>query len=319
MKENLVFCKAQNVNVDKSEHCPTEKCDHCSRYPIVVPSIPKKQTPKKQKQKQAAKKAEAEGVKPIDRSKENYRLWFEHLKQSKDYKEFCEWVQKKALEKQLDIIKALDPGMPETSAHWLSEGMLDYSVNVGYEETPEKYRKFIVPFRYFGNVPEASFESWWTANNHKLLPPRLHEEIKSDAELKSIPPSVELPALHLRKSQFENEGNPVYPIEAFMLAYKNGLYPPLWVMDFMYKAFEGWRKEIDKNPKAILDKFFKLTPGQGQDHPYKSLHEAGRDERLMCDVFRLTLLGKTINKASGMVHRRLDSQKHLIFGKNIIF
>lgn len=212
MKENLVFCKAQKVHVDKSEHCPAEKCDHCSRYPIVIPSIPKKQTPKKQKQKQAAIKPE-----------------------------------------------------PET------------------EEVPPK-----------------------AVADYSLLPPRLHEEIRPDVEIKHIP-TLDILAMHCRKSQFENEGNPVYPIEAFMLAYQNGLYPPVWVMDFMYKAFEGWHTS---NGRKSLDEWFGLKPDVGQTPVFKKLLTEDWYEILLFDVLKLRLFfGYTVDKACAMVRDKLEESK----------
>jgi hypothetical protein len=65
----------------------------------------------------------------MSRDKEVYRLWFEYLKRSPDYKEFC------------DLVRQWEAGR-ETKC-------------------PEKFKKFGRLYLDFGNVHDMPFKDWW--------------------------------------------------------------------------------------------------------------------------------------------------------------
>ncbi len=142
------------------------------------------------------------------------------------------------------------------------------------------------------------------------------EELPSIEDLNSIPAHFTEMQLDIlgeayiplvcKKSEFNENKNPVLAIEAFLLAHENGFYPPLWSLNYMYKIFNAF---WTSNGKESLDKLFGFTPGKGQTPPFKALFNQDRDQVLMLDVFKLNLLGYSIDKASYMVSRRLAETK----------
>ena len=109
----------------------------------------------------------------MDDQKELYRLWYEYLKRSENYKEFCEWWRKREPVKSLNI-------------------------NDSYKEYCESYRKgkgrpdlLPVPRKFkTGNclhIPETfrnlldvhmfPFEDWWTWKKRELLESRKKREL----------------------------------------------------------------------------------------------------------------------------------------------
>lgn len=108
------------------------------------------------------------------------------------------------------------------------------------------------------------------------------------------------------KGAFKRSQNPVYAIQAFLLAHEAGVYPPLWVLNYMHKVFKKYYKT---NGRESLDALFGFSRGKGQEPAFKSVFSNDRDEMLMRDVFRLNLLGYSIRQASYMVSRRLEEAK----------
>jgi len=110
--------------------------------------------------------------------------------------------------------------------------------------------------------------------------------------------------LHSREGQFEESKNPVYGIEAFLIAHEVGLYPPMWVLNYMAEIFNEFHKH---QGSKSLDKLFELTRGKGQNNAFKNVLLYDRDETLMIDMDKLRMVyGCTIDEASLMVARRME-------------
>jgi hypothetical protein len=86
------------------------------------------------------------------KQKKIYELWFEYLKRSVDYKEFCEWYQKKKENPSLNI---------------------PFPKKFENIEKPSQFRKLSEPFFFingrFGDVHKVSFNTWWAHNKGLLL------------------------------------------------------------------------------------------------------------------------------------------------------
>ncbi|KXK32653.1 MAG: hypothetical protein UZ01_00475 [Candidatus Brocadia sinica] len=141
------------------------------------------------------------------------------------------------------------------------------------------------------------------------------EELPDSKELNKIPAHVteitndlgkSMIPLVCAKGAFHRTQNPVYAIQAFLLAHEAGIYPPLWVLNYMHKIFKNFWKS---NGKKSLDALFGFSRGKGQEPAFKSVFNEDRDEMLMKDVFRLTILGYSVSRASHMVSRRLEETK----------
>lgn len=118
--------------------------------------------------------------------------------------------------------------------------------------------------------------------------------------------------LKSKKGPFEETKNPVYLIEAFLCAHENGIYPPMWVLNFMAGVFKKYHRALgyEKYPKGrgklTLDDLFGFGINKGQTPRFKRVLQLDRNEMLMVDVKKLTLLNYSIDVASGMVARKLE-------------
>lgn len=108
----------------------------------------------------------------------------------------------------------------------------------------------------------------------------------------------------LRVNQFKETKNPVYAIEAFLLAHEAGLYPPLSILNFMADIFKKYHEMLGK---VSLDRVFGFRNYKGQSPAFKQVLMADeRDSTLMMDIYRLRrLFGISVEKAAEMVNKRL--------------
>lgn len=119
---------------------------------------------------------------------------------------------------------------------------------------------------------------------------------------------VELPAsLYIisKTRQFKETKNPVYAIEAFLVAHKAGVYPPLSILNFLADKFEKYHSTFGE---VSLDSLLGFKTYRGKKAPpFKAVMNEERNEKLTLDVFRLNLLGYTIPRASIMVYEKLEA------------
>lgn len=93
----------------------------------------------------------------VEREKKYYGLWIEYLKQSGDYKDFCQWVVKKRKNPNLPV--------PE-KFHKSKDGSAPKEVFI---------------FFTFGNIHDSkfSFDKWWKRHKEKLNYTMLHKSPKA--------------------------------------------------------------------------------------------------------------------------------------------
>ena len=121
----------------------------------------------------------------------------------------------------------------------------------------------------------------------------------------NLPPETSV-AIECRYMSFKKTENPVYVIEAFLIAHKENLYPPFWVLDHIAGAFEQYHKLQGTKP---LDEVFKLKVGKGQTPLFKSLSEDERDQMLCQHVHNLCVLFKiSIDESCFMVSRYFEEE-----------
>lgn len=122
--------------------------------------------------------------------------------------------------------------------------------------------------------------------------------------------------LPCKGESFKETKNPVYLIEAYLLAYRNGIYPPLWVMDFIAGAFEKYHKahgyeQYTNRERTTLDQLFGFGKGKGETLSFKKLLLEQRDEKLMIDICRLRkLFNVSIETAVKMVAAKLSAMPY---------
>jgi len=106
--------------------------------------------------------------------------------------------------------------------------------------------------------------------------------------------------LHGGKSFFQETKNPIYAIEAFLSAREAGLYPPLWVLDWLAKGFQEYHKSNGRKPIGRLLGF--------TGRSFKKLMEKNRDAWQMENIWRLKrFCGYDVKTAARMVSEHLKN------------
>jgi hypothetical protein len=114
--------------------------------------------------------------------------------------------------------------------------------------------------------------------------------------------------LSLKKAAYEKDPNPVYLIEAFLIALENDLYPPLWALNDLKKAFTKYHSHRGRGGEKTLDHFMGFSGRKSPEQSFKHLLIAERDEILCLDVYKLIKwFGLSIHKAAEMVGRKLEA------------
>ncbi len=100
-----------------------------------------------------------------------------------------------------------------------------------------------------------------------------------------------------KRGHFRKTKDPISVIEAFLLTYRNGLYPPLWVLNYLAECFEKYYEiNIAKAYSFFgghyesLDKIMGLTGGKGQRPKYKNTVLEYFYEQLMFGIAKLKII-----------------------------
>lgn len=89
---------------------------------------------------------------------------------------------------------------------------------------------------------------------------------------------------------FERAGNPIQAFQAFEYSMRAGLYPPVWALDYLRKAFV--KKFEDRRSFDSVLGFSMEGLGSGRhDSPMEQRDKAARNRRIILNVFRLEALG----------------------------
>jgi len=109
-----------------------------------------------------------------------------------------------------------------------------------------------------------------------------------------------------RQREWEKTKNPVVAIEACIIAYKGGLYPPLWALSFLIDGLERWH---DQNGHITIDQAIGArAKGKGGRTPaFKSAIKHQRDQIIRQSVWRLRhVFNISLEQAAEMEWRRMD-------------
>ncbi len=152
-------------------------------------------------------------------------------------------------------------------------------------------------------INKALSIDWVLSGKFVELPP----DGAVNADLAKGTPSPTATRIHLKASElgFAQTKNPIYAIQAFLIANGSGLFPPLWALDWVN---EGFQRYYDGQGLVSLDKALGIAKGRGENSPFKALIEQERDDQLARDIFRLTTLFPiSANEAATMVAERIKN------------
>lgn len=109
--------------------------------------------------------------------------------------------------------------------------------------------------------------------------------------------------LRMRKSSFEETQNPVYALEAFLIADEAKLYPPFWVLEWLINAFKKYHTSLGNQDQ--LDELLGFKKGPGQNKAFKDIVIEDRNVMLLDDMARVrAYFGVSVTDAAYMVFRR---------------
>jgi hypothetical protein len=100
--------------------------------------------------------------------------------------------------------------------------------------------------------------------------------------------------------------NPVYAMEAFVETHKRGIYPPLWVLDWLQEAFEKYLTSPDVEDLA---KLLKTNRGKGKTTAKNEAQMLLDESSVMQQILWLNIEGISIEKAAALVTERLEEQQ----------
>lgn len=136
-----------------------------------------------------------------------------------------------------------------------------------------------------------------------------------DAAAQDAPQAVKIAAAIMLNmaTQSLNEGayagvknNPLLAMEVFLVFHHMGLYPPLWVLDWLAQGFGRYFQQQNKNNgTADIAAALGLNRGPGQRPPRKEMAALTLEDHMMQEIGGLTLLGLSISDAAHMVAERL--------------
>ncbi len=122
----------------------------------------------------------------------------------------------------------------------------------------------------------------------------------TELELKINDPQ-KLVSLSCKQEGFKRTKNPVKAIEAFLIAYEIGLYPPLWALSYVTDVFKMYHDSLGKKS---LDNLFGINKKNQHTSKFKAILNEQRDGCFMRDLFRLKVLGYSMKDASAMIEER---------------
>lgn len=117
-----------------------------------------------------------------------------------------------------------------------------------------------------------------------------------------IPTDIWL-TLAIRRMAYQERGDAVALIEAFLSAHDAGLYPPMWVLDALAKGFHAYYRGQGEKPLADA---LGLNLGSGKSH-FKESATSELHQQLALELFRLkTCFSLTIAESAEMLEAKLE-------------
>jgi hypothetical protein len=104
-----------------------------------------------------------------------------------------------------------------------------------------------------------------------------------------------------------SKNNPLFAMDAFLVHHAAGLYPPLWVLDWLNDAFGAFLKSGGKKDLAAL---LGAKRGQGQRPIFLEVHAIDEESAYMHEIALLNAVGVSIEEAGHMVFARYEAAGH---------
>lgn len=209
------------------------------------------------------------------------------------------------LKKPLPKIRGYS-GLWDYTDYYLSEFMRLYNKDKNFDAAA---KRFLNRFKWAEVSSGTIYTSYPSLRNFD------YQNIPTKDDLNNIPAhftsvdrerlaSEALLSLHCKKAAFEEHHNPISALEALFITHEEGLYPPLWVIDFMVRVF---REYYDSNGSKNLEQLFGFKKGKGQSTAFQKEFEEYRDDITSRDIYLLcTFGGFTLDEACMMVAGKLS-------------
>jgi hypothetical protein len=100
--------------------------------------------------------------------------------------------------------------------------------------------------------------------------------------------------------KFRQTGNPVYAVEAFLLAQQEKIETPKQILEWLTSCLKKWH---DGQATESLGRIMGLEVGKGKTPPYKAALIDDRNEMLYTKIAALKSLGLNVEDSAEMVSR----------------
>lgn len=153
-------------------------------------------------------------------------------------------------------------------------------------------------------ITDAELSNWFSEFHNKLVKEQPFATTEEDAIFGSILLG------ELQRDIFEGaykatKHNPVYAMEAFVAAHHVGIYPPLWVLDWLYGAFSEFLTSPDEQDLA---KLLLVKRGRGKPLVKEEAQRVQVETAALNQILALTATGKSIMDAAVIVADQFESQ-----------
>ncbi len=152
-------------------------------------------------------------------------------------------------------------------------------------------------------ITESELEGWFKDFQKRQLDSS-QEQHEEDAVFMSILLSNTQNQL-FRGIYEATKDNPLYAMEAFVTAHHLGLYPPRWVLDWLYDAFANY---LTSSEEEDLAKLLKAKRGQGTQPIIKESRKLKTESNAMNQILGLNISGTSIDDAAAIVAERFEVQ-----------
>jgi len=153
-------------------------------------------------------------------------------------------------------------------------------------------------------ITDTELSDWFQRFQKNVLAGKSNELIEEDTIYLSLILSDLQRELFGGAYEATNE-NPLFAMEAFVAAHHLGLYPPPWVLDWLYAAFE---KYLTSPQEDDIAKLLLAKRGKGKAPVKKENQRLQLETAAMYQIQALNLTGKSIEEAAAMVAASFEAR-----------
>ena len=175
---------------------------------------------------------------------------------------------------------------------------------VGVQQSPDEAISEDDYLKDAPHITDAEVSEWFSEFQKKIFDEQPFVPTEEDAIYGSILLG-ELQRELFAGAYKATKHNPVYAMEAFVAAHHLGIYPPLWVLDWLYGAFAQF---LTSSEEQDLAKLLLVKRERGQPLIKEEAQRVQAETAMLNRVLAINATGKSIIDAASIVVSQLESQ-----------